>query len=456
MKYSKKMLRKLLIQTLEDRLTMDGSAFETTYEPEAIICDLPPVDLENSDMVFFEAPADVVAMSFVSFDESQIVEVTGDDSEGVAGYSLWSFDGEETVEYAADDEAKPIDASFYTVMVDDAEVIDKSMWRTFTAVSEEGVVDESNPENNEPVVVICYFDESTMTYVTKLEDGSVIEAKPLTLDGSDLGEEANDGLVYQVMTLTGDSEVGDSVEGDSEITTYDIVEFDDEMVQRTDVPMEVTTTSFESLPTWDSCDLNQDGKVSALDAILMFNFFNTYFHSFFASEGVMVVDDASSIFEMENVDINGDNRFSPIDVLVVINDLNEVETNSIIADSDLSLLDEGMLVPPADDVDTSASRIAGAWLTLGLTTNVTSHLKDASWELSVDETGTVTASDGETELVADISKDGQISLNGVTTEWSLTTIDSIPTFTLTSEAASDSDWVDNIDAALLELYDSEV
>ncbi|MBL8872849.1 MAG: hypothetical protein JNK90_23925, partial [Planctomycetaceae bacterium] len=92
---------------------------------------------------------------------------------------------------------------------------------------------------------------------------------------------------------------------------------------------------------------------------------------------------------------------------------------------------------------------------LGLT-NVTSHLKDASWELSVDETGTVTASDGETELVADISKDGQISLNGVTTEWSLTTIDSIPTFTLTSETATDSDWVDNIDAALLELYDSEV
>jgi hypothetical protein len=69
---------------------------------------------------------------------------------------------------------------------------------------------------------------------------------------------------------------------------------------------------------------------------------------------------------MEEVDINGDNRFSPIDVLVVINDLNEVEVGDALANSSLTILDGDVVDSSGDALDTSASRIAGAMLNLGL------------------------------------------------------------------------------------------
>lgn len=417
MNYSRNKLRKLLIQSLENRYTMDGSAFDATYEPEAISCDIPVVEGDTAEIALFDASADAVAMSFMSFegiDENIEVESTIEDVEIVKAYSIATLDGEVTTEYV-----------------------------------EEAVFDDNNIDGNVPVMVICYTDDGAMTYTTVDDFGVKIELAEET--DSSVVEKETDGLIYEVRTMTAESS-----EEDSEVVMFDIVEFDNEMVQRTDVPMEVTTTSFDPLPTWDSCDLNQDGKVSALDAILMFNFFNTYFQSFFASESAVAASSPASIFEMEEVDINGDSRFSPIDVLVVINDLNEVESGDALANSSLTILDGDVVDSSGDVLDTSASRIAGAMLTLGITTNVTSYLKDSTWDLSVDESGTVTATDGETEYVAEVAKDGQIMVNGLVTEWSLTSIDSIPSFTLTStDNVVDGDWADSIDAALLELYEVE-
>jgi hypothetical protein len=81
-------------------------------------------------------------------------------------------------------------------------------------------------------------------------------------------------------------------------------------------------------------------------------------------------------------------------------------------------------------------------------------LKDASWELTIDEAGSVTASDGETKIVADVSKDGIVSINGVATEWVVTLIDNVPSFTFASDVDETDDQyaADFIDAALLELY----
>jgi hypothetical protein len=68
MNYSRNKLRKLLIQSLENRYTMDGSAFDATYEPEAIICDIPVVEGDTAEIALFDASADAVAMSFMSFE----------------------------------------------------------------------------------------------------------------------------------------------------------------------------------------------------------------------------------------------------------------------------------------------------------------------------------------------------------------------------------------------------
>ncbi len=450
MKYSKKLLRKLLIQSLESRYAMDAAGFEA----EAVECDLFTTESTTEEVSFFAFSADAAEVSMMSFGvmtEEAVVDAPVEDVELATAYSVWTLDGEEVVEYDTIDKSKPtenvlVDETAVSVVSEENAGIDKSFYRTLTVSigshDETEVFEGTSATEAVPEVVICFLDDAT---------GKLMEIPTVdeSLNDSDiairtLSEEETDGNIYEMMmTISIESEVVET-----EITTYDVSEIDEElMVQRTDVPMEVTTTS---LPTWDDCDLNQDGKVSALDAILMFNFFNTYFQSFFSS-GVAVAE--STDFQIEQMDINGDDRFSPIDVLVVINDLNESASGDSLLNVSLTELDNGLLNPPSEE-NATAARIADAWLTLGVTTSVTSHLKDASWELSVDQSGTVTASDGETQIDADVSKDGVVSIHGVATEWIVTLIDNAPSFTLASDVEETNDQyaVDLIDTALLELY----
>lgn len=462
MKISKKTLRKLLIQSLENRYAMDAAGFEA----ETVICDLPLPETSVEDVSFFAfAPeaGEAHVMSFSLFSEEVFVESPVDETEVATAYSVVTLDGEEVVEYYTIDASEPKEAVNFVVyktdvseVAEETEGIDKSFYRTFTVSndSEEGieVIIETTSFEEEPEVVICYFDENTGEAIPLPEVYEVEKEETVVEDLGDVkvvnltGEEGFTDCVvlnYGSIPSTEDPDVMTATS-----TDYEVVEvIDATMVQRTNVPMEMTTTA---LPTWDDCDLNQDGKVSALDAILMFNFFNTYFQSFFSGR-VSVAESAE--FEIEQVDINGDSRFSPIDVLVVINDLNESTNGNSLMSSDLTELDSGLMNPPADE-GTAAARMADAWLTLGITTSVTSHLKDASWELTIDEAGSVTASDGETKIVADVSKDGIVSINGVATEWVVTLIDNVPSFTFASDVDETDDQyaADFIDAALLELY----
>lgn len=462
MKISKNTLRKLLIQSLENRYAMDAAGFEA----ETVVCDLPLPETSVEDVSFFAFASEAgepLVMSFSVFSEEEFVDSPVDETEVATAYSVVTLDGEEVVEYYTIDASEPneaVDVVMYKTDVSEAveeiDGIDKSFYRTLTVsnVSEEGteVIVEATSIEEEPVVVICYFDEITGEAIPLPE---VYELEKGETGAEDLGEfevvdwTAEDYLIRPVLVSYNphpSDEIFDVITVTS--TDTELVEVVDEtMVQRTDVPLELTTTS---IPTWDDCDLNQDGKVSVLDAILMFNFFNTYFQSYF-NGGVSVAESAE--FEIDQVDINGDTRFSPIDILVVINDLNESSAAGSLLNSDVTGLDSGLINPPADE-GIAAARIADALLTLGITTSVTSHLKDASWELTIDEAGSVTASDGETEIVADVSKDGVVSINGVATEWVVTLIDNVPSFTFASDVDESDDQfaADFIDAALLELY----
>lgn len=456
MNYSRNKLRKLIIQSLENRYALDGSAFEITHEQENIICDLSSIDGERAEMALFDASSDAIALSWMSFEvgeEYVVGEGTTDNSELHKVYSIPSSSGEEASEYYLYDESAPIivpvaDVALFTFGIDESDDIDKSMWRTFAFSSppeelvfdENAVVDDGNVADYEPTMIICYeFPEAT-TWATDFANSD---------DSQLYFDEEVEIKPYEVMTTAVVTEDGETV-----FITQDIVEFDEEMVQRTDSSFEVTTTSFESLPTWNTSDLNQDGKVTAFDAILLFNLYNSYFQSFLASEGMLAASVPTSIFEMENVDINGDSLFSPIDILVVINDLNAMEVDVPPVSSSLSILDNDPVDESADLMDVSASRTARAMLTLGLTSKVTSYLQDSTWYLSVDEAGTVTATNGESEHAATVGKDGQISVNGFATEWSLTNFGAMTAFSLTSkDDVASNDWAENIDTALLELYD---
>jgi hypothetical protein len=157
------------------------------------------------------------------------VEFTTEDVEIVKAYSITTLDGEVTNDYV--EEAVPTsseesvdDIVLYTLDVNGVDGIDKSMWRTLTvhSISEEAVFDYNNIDGNVPVMVICYTEDGTMTYTTVDDFGVKIECEET--DSSVL-EKENDGLVYEVMTMT-----TESTDEDSEVVMFDIVEFDNEMV----------------------------------------------------------------------------------------------------------------------------------------------------------------------------------------------------------------------------------
>lgn len=460
MKISKKTLRKLLIQSLENRYAMDAAGFEA----EIVVCDLPLPETGVEDVSFFAfAPeaGEARVMSFSVFSEEEFVESPVDETEVASVYSVTTLDGEEVVEYFTIDASEPNEAVDFVVyktdvseVVEEIDGIDKSFYRTLTVsnISEEGteVIIEATSIEEEPEVVICYFDEITGDAIPLPE---VYEVEKEETAVEDLGEievvnfTAEEGFTDCVVLNYGSIP---STEDPNVMTVtstgYEVAEVVDELEeQSTDLSNQMVTGWYQ----WDDCDLNRDGKVSALDAILMFNFFNTHFQSFFSSE-VSVAENLG--FVVDQMDINGDSRFSPIDILVVINDVNESSALSLI-NSDVTGVESGLINPPVDE-GIAAARIADALLTLGITTSVTSHLKDASWELTIDEAGSVTASDGETDIVADVSKDGVVSINGVATEWVVTLIDNVPSFTFASDVDESDDQyaADFIDAALLELY----
>jgi hypothetical protein len=461
MKISKKTLRKLLIQSLENRYAMDAAGFEA----ETVDCDLPLPETSVEDVSFFAfAPeaGEARMMSFSAFSEEEFVESPAAETDVATAYSVVTLDGEEVVEYYTIDASEPKEAVDFVVyktdvseVAEETDGIDKSFYRTVTVsnVSEEGTeaIFETTSFEEVPEVVICYFDENTGELI-QLPEVEEVEKEEVAVE--DLGE-------IEVVNLTAEEGFTDCVvlnngpfasSEDPDVMTvtstgYEVVEVVNELEEQSTDPSNLSVTGWYR---WDERDLNEDGKVSALDAIMMFNFFNSYFQSFFSSE-VSVAENLG--FVVDQMDINGDSRFSPIDILVVINDLNESSAGSTLMNSDVTGLDNGLMNPPADE-GTAAARIADAWLTLGITTSVTSHLKDASWELTIDEAGSVTASDGETEIVADVSKDGVVSINGVATEWVVTLIDNVPSFTFASDVDETDDQyaADFIDAALLELY----
>lgn len=462
MKISKKTLRKLLIQSLENRYAMDAAGFDA----ETVDCDLPLPETSAEDVSFFAFASEAVeasVMSFSVFSQEDFVESPIDETEVATAYSVVTFDGEEVVEYYSIDASEPneaIEVVMYKTdvaeVIEETDGIDKSFYRTLTVsnVSEEGteVIVDSTSFEEVPEVVICYLDENTGEIIPSPE---VHEAEKAGTSVEDLGE-------VEVVNLTSEEGFTDCVvlynqpfpsTDNPDVMTVtstglEVAKTVDELEEQATDPSNLVATGWYN--SWDDCDLNRDGKVSALDAILMFNLFNAYFQSFFSSE----VSAAENLgFEVEAMDVNGDSLFSPIDILVVINVINESSNSGSLMNSDVPETDSGLIAPPAD-TGTAAARIGDALLTMGFTSSATSHLKDASWELTIDEAGRVTATDGETLIVADVDKDGVVSIKGVATEWVVTWIDNVPAFTFASDVAETDDQytADLIDAALLELY----
>lgn len=349
MKRSAVFKRKLLIQSLERRYALDGTAMGVADEVPHADCEVSIIDSAEGGIWLLGGPLALEEISFHSIDDSGVNDVSVDDVSLEKDIDLkvgetW-VGGAQRVSDVEDKNLEVVTSEelFYPLPIEGDWSGEELLWQTFvedgiTDSLVDGAVEIIEATESDPEVIVCFHDD---------------------------GSQFDESLIYQTLVVLEDSEDGsaeipneDSVEeaGDQ----VDVIVGEDSDVSLVDLPLEMVTTGVGSQENWHQCDVNQDGRVSALDALLIINTLNSATNSGTQAEAAFSAAAPSDSAQIVRQDTSGDGRITALDLLLVVNELNSESSGSNLSETQetqlqgdenrLADLDLYMLDPPADSL----------------------------------------------------------------------------------------------------------
>jgi Dockerin type I domain len=443
-------MRRLFMQSLECRCVMDASGFEMGTEV------FQNIDLESS-AIFQSVPMEIVDETSTdnqtdgtptdnqidrTSTDKELVEDTLDPDSVMVICDLPTIDLNKSE--TADDPTSDVDTVVdETVTAVDAGVLDETTFRTFDAPSQD---DGDLVETTDLQAITPFsFGPSSAEHETIFRAfGDPSQDDSDLVETTDLQEVAFsiDDLDTKTLVSFGPS----SAEHETTFLAFGAT-------TQADAPLVISPAI---RPVRFNFDVDQSGSLSRLDAEKLIS----YLSNFFRSENFSVFAESNSS-DMLQMDVDGDAQLTPLDALIVINELNRtgtLESNVSTGASNSTLVASGDLRIRniQDDLGDAAAPIEEIGASVGDSTDVLGKRLIApmrmsyksiplakedgtAFVLSVDDNGKVSAVSDTQDLVISVDEDQVISVDGEST--GLAVVDFGGVLLLSAQAQADSGFI---------------